>query len=126
MRFFPPHQRNYEAYAQARCETWHFQWPEALLQQAQNRGGRPGKDVSGGFGRFQRSLLQRSPFSKVLLVQLPDSPEGLRTRQQLELWQAQMQNWQMQCQQAQNQMPQRCRAQMQPQQVEPQTLPPCT
>ena len=75
------------------------------------------------------------PFSKVLLVQLPESPEGQRTRQQLELWQAQMMNWQQnwqQCQQAQHQMPQmpqmpqpRCRAQMQLQ-VEPQSLPPCT
>ncbi|CAE7411602.1 PGC [Symbiodinium natans] len=52
VRLYPPHQRNYEGYCQA------------LLSFANDQGG-----------RFQRAALEGAPFSRMLLVQLPDSDE---------------------------------------------------
>lgn len=83
VRFFPPHQRNYEGYAQA------------LLADANAKGG-----------RFQRAVLQCTPFSRVLLVQLPDTEQGQRTRQQLDIVQQQLCQQQFLQQHQQQQMQQ--------------------
>ena len=99
VRFFPPHQRNYEGYAQA------------LLADANSRGG-----------RFHRATLQWSPFSRMLLVQLPDSEQGRQMREQLEIqqqqWQQQQQQWyqQQQLQWQQQQYQQQHQQQQQQQQ----------
>lgn len=85
VRFWPPHQRNYDSYAQA-------------LQFYANQKG----------GRMQRATLQGAPFSWVLIVQLPSSAEGLHMQEELQrqhqhmqqMQQMRMQNWkQMQMQQ---------------------------
>ena len=55
--------------------------------------------------RFQRAVLQCSPFSRVLLVQLPDTEQGQRTRQQLDMMQQQLCQQQFLHQQQQQQQP---------------------
>eukprot|EP00435_Cladocopium_sp_Y103_P050886 s1525_g15.t1 len=47
-------------------------------------------DANAKGGRFQRAVLQCSPFSRVLLVQLPDTEQGQRTRKQLDMMQQQL------------------------------------
>ncbi|CAJ1453770.1 unnamed protein product [Effrenium voratum] len=100
VRFFPPHHRHYEAYVQA------------LLADANARGG-----------RFQRGFLQRSPFSKVVLAQLPGTEEGRQMQQQLQVLQQQQElqqlQWQLQ-QQQQQQQQQHQQKQQQQQQMQQQ------
>ncbi|CAE7516861.1 unnamed protein product [Symbiodinium sp. CCMP2592] len=94
VRFYPPHQRNYEGYCQA------------LLSFANDQGG-----------RFQRAALEGAPFSRMLLVQLPDSDEFRQTREKLEShWQQTQQQWQQQWQQQQWQQQQWQQQQWQQQQ----------
>eukprot|EP00930_Biecheleria_cincta_P031717 TRINITY_DN2199_c4_g2_i1.p1 TRINITY_DN2199_c4_g2~~TRINITY_DN2199_c4_g2_i1.p1 ORF type:complete len:511 (+),score=120.80 TRINITY_DN2199_c4_g2_i1:53-1534(+) len=89
VRFWPPHNRNYDGYAQS------------LLFYANQKGG-----------KMQRATLQGAPFSWVLIVQLPCTAEGLQMQEELQKQQQQMQqmqqirmqNWQnMQMQQNQQQ-----------------------
>lgn len=109
VRFWPPQQRNYNSYAQA-------------LQFYANEKG----------GRVQRATLQGSPFSWVLLVQLPSSAEGLQMQEELQrqhehMQQMQMNNWrqmqtmqqnQQQFQQHQQQFQQHQHGQQQTQQLQ--------
>jgi len=100
VRFYPPHQRNYEGYCQA------------LLSFANDQGG-----------RFQRAALEGAPFSRMLLVQLPDSDEFRQTREKLEShWQQTQQQWQQQWQQQQWQQQQWQQQQWQQQQWQRQQL----
>jgi len=102
VRFWPPHNRNYNGYAMS------------LLDDANQKGG-----------RVQRATLYGAPFSWVLLVQLPNSEEGLQMQEQLrhhmrELQQQCEQNMQQQRRQQQQWQMWQQRQQKQQKQQQPQ------
>ena len=133
VRFYPPHQRNYEGYCQARIQPPNVERVQSILESGDHRGRpllkmrrlccpSPTIRVAGQMPkaftlqtvflqmrpfsccRFQRAALEGAPFSRMLLVQLPDSDEFRQTREKLEShWQQTQQQWQQQWQQQQQQ-----------------------